>query len=98
MRLKDYYEKGLLRRVPKNLEIVKKTLEMAENDLVEAKTTFSSGSYVWAAVQAYTSMLNCARAILFSDGIKEKSHFCTVKYLRANYYEEYGDLIDTHLP
>jgi uncharacterized protein (UPF0332 family) len=94
MRLKECFEKGLLRRVPKNPDIINKTIEMAENDSVEAQNTYSSGSYVWAAVQAYTSMLNCARAILFFDGIKEKSHFCTVEYLRANYSGEYGDLID----
>ncbi len=94
MRLKDCFEKGLLRRVPKNPDIVRNTMEMAESDLVEAQTTYSSGSHVWAVVQAYTSMLNCARAILFFNGIKEKSHFCTVEYLRANYYRDYGDLID----
>jgi uncharacterized protein (UPF0332 family) len=45
-------------------------------------------------VQAYTSMLNFARALLFSEGIREKSHFCTVEYLRHNYVTHYGDLIE----
>lgn len=94
MKLKDCYEKGLLKRVPKNQDIVKKTIEMGNSDLSESESSFKSSSYVWASVQAYTSMLNLARAVLFSDGIKEKSHYCTVEYLRYHYYEHYGDLVD----
>ena len=94
MKLKDCYEKGLLKRMPRNWDIVEKTLEMAESDLLESESSFKSESYVWSSVQAYTSMLNLARAILFSDGIKEKSHYCTVEYLRYHYYDHYGDLIN----
>ncbi len=35
-------------------------------------------------------MLNYARALLFSDGIRERSHYCTVEYLRTHYREELG--------
>ena len=94
MRLKDCYKKGLLKRVAKNPDIVEKTLEMAKNDLSESEKTHTNGSYVWAAIQAYTSMLNLTRAVLFSDGIKEKNHYCTIEYLRYHYYDHYGDLVD----
>lgn len=94
MKLKDCYEKGLLKRIPMNWNIVEKTLDMAQSDLLESESSLRSGSYVWASVQAYTSMLNFARAVLFSDGIKEKSHYCTVEYLRYHYIEHYGDLIN----
>ncbi len=94
MKLRDCYKKGLLKRVPKNNDIIKKTIEMAESDLSEAVSTYTSGSYVWASVQAYTSMLNLARAVLFSDGIKEKSHYCTIEFIRYHYFDYYGDLVD----
>ena len=39
-------------------------------------------------------MLNLARAVLFSDGIREKSHVCTVEYLRKYHSDHYDDLIE----
>ncbi len=94
MRLRDCFEKGLLKNVPKNIDIVEKTLGMAVNDLAEAEMSYNQERYVWAMVQVYTSMLNLGRAVLFSDGIKERSHYCTVEYLRRHYSEHYGDLIE----
>lgn len=34
---------------------------------------------------SYTAMFHAARALLFRDGIKERSHICTVSYLRETY-------------
>ncbi len=36
-------------------------------------------------VLSYTAMFHAARAILFSDGIKERSHECIPIYLRQSY-------------
>jgi len=94
MRLKDCFDKRLLLRMPKNKELVDKTFEMAVSDLSEAEASYSQESYVWATVQVYTSMLNLARAVLFNDGIREKSHICTVLYLRRYRSKHYGDLIE----
>ncbi len=93
MRLKECFKKRLLLRMPKNKELVDKTFEMAISDLSEADISYSQKSYVWAMVQVYTSMLNLARAVLFSDGIREKSHVCTVEYLRRYHGKHYGELI-----
>jgi uncharacterized protein (UPF0332 family) len=35
-------------------------------------------------------MFQAARAILFNDGIIEKSHACVVEYLRENYSSKLG--------
>jgi uncharacterized protein (UPF0332 family) len=94
MRLKDCFEKRLLMRMSKNKELVEKTFEMAVSDLSEAEISYSQESYVWATVQVYTSMLNLARAVLFNDGIREKSHICTVLYFRRYHSKHYGDLIE----
>jgi uncharacterized protein (UPF0332 family) len=94
MRLKDCFDKRLLLRMPRNKELVGRTLEMAVSDLSEAEISYSQKSYVWAMVQLYTSMLNLARAVLFNDGIREKSHICTVLYLRRYHSQHYGDLIE----
>ncbi|MBU0497510.1 MAG: HEPN domain-containing protein [Candidatus Thermoplasmatota archaeon] len=34
---------------------------------------------------AYTAMFHAARALLFRDGVKERSHVCIVSYLRETY-------------
>lgn len=94
MRLKDCFKKRLLLRMPKNRELVDKTFEMAISDLSEAEISYKQESYVWAMVQVYTSMLNLARTVLFSEGVREKSHVCTVEYLRENHGKHYGDLIE----
>lgn len=94
MRLRECFEKGLLKRISKNKELAQRTFELGVSDLAEAEASFAQKSHVWAMVQAYTAMLNFARAVLFSDGIREKSHFCTVEYLRGNHREHYGDLIE----
>jgi uncharacterized protein (UPF0332 family) len=94
LNLRGCFEKGLLKRMSKNKELAKRTMELAISDLGEAEASYAMESYVWATVQAYTSMLNFARAVLFLEGIREKSHFCTVEYLRRNYINHYGDLIE----
>ena len=94
MRLNDCFRKRLLLRMPKKRELVEKTFEMAVSDLSEAEISYKQQSYVWAMVQVYTSMLNLARAVLFSDGIREKSHVCTVEYLRKYHSDHYEDLIE----
>ena len=83
-----------MRSIAKDPELVRGTLEMAEQDLVAAEKSFERSDYVWASVQTYTSMLNFARALLFADGIREKSHYCVVQYLAKNRSKELGDLVD----
>ena len=63
---------------------------MADDDFEEGRENIRDGKYVWGTIQLYTSMLNYARALLFSDGIRERSHYCTVEYLRTHYNDEMG--------
>lgn len=83
-------KKGLLREITKDRSLVLQTIAMADEDLSEGENSIKNGRYVWGLVQLYTSMLNYARALLFSDGIREKSHYCTVEYLRVKYQDQLG--------
>jgi uncharacterized protein (UPF0332 family) len=38
---------------------------------------------------SYTGMFQAARAILFKDGVFERSHACVVEYLRVNYTKKH---------
>jgi len=50
---------------------------------------------------AYQAMLHAARALLFRDGIKERSHACVVVYLKEKYRRnsrliKYFNLLDSY--
>jgi uncharacterized protein (UPF0332 family) len=65
------------------------SMEKAEEILEDAKANLEEGRYNAAAMLAYVSMLNAARAVLFKDGWREKSHYCITRYLEA----KHGDVI-----
>jgi uncharacterized protein (UPF0332 family) len=47
------------------------------------------GFHSEAIIAAYTAMFQSARALLFRDGIFERSHYCVVEYLKENYVKKY---------
>lgn len=47
------------------------------------------GFYSEAIIAAYTAMFQSARALLFKDGIFEKSHYCVIEYLKEHYVKKH---------
>lgn len=77
----DYYLKRCLER--KNLvkiaidkELIKKEIAAAECDLKDSEDVFNIGKHKLATITAYYCMFHAARALLYSEGYREKSHFC----------------------
>lgn len=66
-------------------------MEMAFQRLEKAKDLRSSGFHEECLVASYSAMLMAARALLFRDGIIEKSHYCVILYLRDIYNEKIGE-------
>ena len=90
MRTYDCFKKRLLRRVkPDHFKVIK-ALEMAKLKEKRAEELFENDFFEESIVSSYTSMFQAARAILFKDGIIEKSHACVVAYLRENYSSKLG--------
>lgn len=54
---------------------VKKELHEAENDLAEALNRLESEKYKYATITGYYSMFHSVRAIIYSKGYREKSHY-----------------------
>ncbi len=69
---------------------MKKALEMAEVKRERAEDLFNNEFFEESIVSSYTSMFQAARALLFKDGIIEKSHVCVVAYLKENYAQTLG--------
>lgn len=68
--------------------LVNKELKVAEEDLKSAKRSFKERSLKWATVQGYYSMLHAARALIFSRGYREKTHYCLGVALKALFVEK----------
>ncbi len=84
----DYSEKPNLTK-PDKLKM-RKALEMAGLKRERAEDLFNNEFYEESIVSSYTCMFQASRAILFNDGIIEKSHACVVAYLRDNYVTTLG--------
>ena len=56
-------------------ELVKKELSIAQSDLSDAKASFDNQRYKWSNMQAYYAMFHAARALTYSRGYREKSHY-----------------------
>lgn len=78
---RECFEKGLLRKVEPSVEKCNKSLDKAYAALAEAEKNKDTGAYTSCVAMAYLAMFHVARAILFRDGVREKSHFCVARYL-----------------
>jgi len=89
--LKELFEKRLLRKIPKDLDKSKKSLEISKKYLNDCKNLINMSAFNLVILSAYTSMFHAARALLYKDGIQEKSHYAVFVYLKDKYANEIGD-------
>ena len=68
--------------------LVKKELSVAKSDLSDAKAGYENERYKWSTIQAYYAMFHAARALIYSQGYREKSHYCLAVALRALLVDE----------
>jgi len=69
-------DKRWLVKMPEAGYLVTKELKVALGDLAEAEGGYQRGGYKWSTVQSYYAMFHAARALLYSRGYREKSHYC----------------------
>ncbi len=79
-----------MKRTPASRERAEKSIRVAEKYLSEAKQTLEIKTYDLVIIASYTSVFHSARAILFTDGIAERSHFAIYEYLKAK-HNDFGD-------
>lgn len=86
----DCFERGLLRRVEPSRIKNEKSLLSARDWISEAEKNLEAGALRSAVSSAYLAVFHSARAVLFRDGVREKSHYCIGLYLQR--YVEEGSL------
>jgi len=75
----------MIRKSAPDINKAKNSIKIAERKIEEAKKISNAGVFDLALVTAYTAMFHAARALLFKDGYKERSHFCLCTYVKATY-------------
>lgn len=83
--IEECFKKQQLVKTKSSNSEVMNCLELAEAYLEKAKKIFGHGIYDIAFLTVYTSMFHSARALLFSKGLKERSHYCMLAYLKREF-------------
>ena len=85
MRVKDCFKEGLLRKTKPSKQFALKSIDTSNSYIEDARDNLKMKNYNLVIFCSYTAMFHAARAILFKDGIKERSHICIVSYLKETY-------------
>lgn len=75
----------LLRKIKPDENKAKKSIEIAKKRINEAKTVYKLKLWKYAIIDSYMAMFHASRALLYQDGIQEKSHFAVYIYLKEKY-------------
>jgi uncharacterized protein (UPF0332 family) len=85
MNYKECVEKGLLRRTTILREEIECQIDIAEDYIKKAEKIFENEVFDISFLTAYISIFHSARALLYSKGYKERSHFCLFEFVREEY-------------
>lgn len=83
----ELFSKGLLKTSLPSRERARKSIEIAGEYLEEAQKALKAGACRSSILAAYNCMFHSARAVLFCDGVAERSHFAVYEYLREKHRE-----------
>lgn len=84
---KECLEKRKIFAFPKAKALVDKEFKVASEDLAEAKDRFQNKRYKYATINAYYATFHAARALLYSKGYRERSHYCLYVAIEALFVE-----------
>ncbi|MBU0894761.1 MAG: HEPN domain-containing protein [Nanoarchaeota archaeon] len=93
MDVKECIRKRILREISSDIKKSESSIKIAKSKLIETRKLFASEFFNNSVLSIYTSMFHAARALLYKDGIQEKSHYATYIYIN----EKYSDRIPRQL-
>lgn len=83
----DCLKRNKIKPFSRGKSLVSRELELAKSDLEIAKQSLDNSHYKWATIQCYYSMFHAARALVYAENYREKSHYCLLVTIRALYVE-----------
>lgn len=98
MDVNECFSQGLLKKIKPSADMTRKSFHIADDTLLKAKDNFKLGHFDVTVVLCYTAMFHAARAVLFRDGVKERSHVRIVLYLKNKYPDlmAYANMLDAY--
>jgi uncharacterized protein (UPF0332 family) len=87
MTLRECFEQGLLVRSKASRDKASQSIASSRNCLQKARDNLKIDNADVAVVMAYTSMFHAFRALLFADGVNERSHVCMLEYVKSKFPE-----------
>ena len=81
-------DEKLIRKIPPSKDKASESIRTAGSWLKEAKNNLSSKALRSCIISSYFDMFHSARAMLFADGFREKSHFAVARYLEDKYTKQ----------
>lgn len=85
MDVKTCFNKRFLVKSKSSGNKAKQSLKSAKGSLKKAQDNIKISNMDVAVVMAYTAMFHTFRALLFMDGIKERSHVCMLEYVKEKF-------------
>ena len=98
MKLAECFQKGQLKRISSDMENANRSIKLSMENIEDAVENLTIHRYRVVAILSYTAMFHAARAILFRDGIKERSHECIPVYIVEKYpeLETLANILDSY--
>ncbi len=90
MNIQDCIERSLLKSDSPDLEKSRRSIETAMHKIEIAEKELKAEIYENALTTAYSAMFHAARALLYKDGFKERSHFALCVFVN----EKYGSVLE----
>ena len=78
-------EERKITKIRRDPSLVEKEIAAAKSDLKDAQESLGLKKYKWATIQGYYAIFHCARALLFIEGYREKSHHALFVAIRELY-------------
>jgi len=92
-KFKRLLEERRLTIIKPDRKLVIKEVEGAKSDLETARKSLQDGNFKWAIIQGYYSIFHAARALLYSKGFREKSHYALLVAIQ----ELFSDKLESSL-
>lgn len=88
----------MLKKIAPDLKSTRKSMELSISYIKDAEKNVSMECYRMVMISGYTAMFHAGRAILFRDGVKERSHECIPLYIKEKYpaLEGTANLLDSY--
>src|SRR3989344_1498410 len=85
MSLDECFRKGMLKRVRPDKDEIDNSLGRSKHFIGRASGNMKQKYFDVAFLMAYNSMFQSCKALLFIKGVKERSHYCMIEFVRKEF-------------